>query len=833
MDGCYPSKQHQEKTMPRHATGLAPAFTIHRMCLFPLIVSLLIGAPAFQSRASDDQWITVNEDYSSQRYVDLDQITPQNVNRLKEVSEINLNVPAWFNSGMLKVGRTIYVNTLGSTFAIDAATCELRWRYDIKFSAYAQASANRGPAYLDGMIFRGIADGSVMALDAKTGKSLWRTQGANPTRRETFLAAPIACDGKVFTGIGISDRDIVGRMMAFDAKTGKELWRFNTIPVGVEPGAETWRLGSVPPAGGGFWTSFSLDPATHEVFCPVANPNPDFKAAARPGDNLYTNCVISLNADTGKLNWYHQAVAGDDHDWDLGAPPTLYRTPGGRNMLAIAGKSGYVLGIDRTTKQVVFKTAGTTIANAGPVDETLQLVSPGVIGGAQWNGTAYHPGLNIVYTGMVDWPAYYSTKDYSGDFGYWVGTKGEEGSGSTFLEFSKRASGWVTAMDGETGKMLWQYHAEGQVLAGLVPTKSGLLFAGDVRGNLLALDAKTGSVLKHFDAKGALNHGLISYTVDGKQYVAAAVGGLTLNANGISGPLRVVVYGLNGSDTPRVVKLERGAISPFPATGELANALAFTAICGSCHSPSGTRGGTGPPLLRQTQMGDSEILKEFLKSVQPPMPILYPGLLEDKDVEMIAAHIKTLASGQNAKLPKDQQLPTSRYVQPTTGGSKEWQTVYSVLTSPRCINCHTATNYPTQGDERHPHVFTIVRGADDHGAPVGRCDACHGDTNNAATGVPGRSAWHIAPRVMSWESAPGVAMTGPELCAQLKDRNRNGSRSLGQLVEHVEKEHLVLWSWDPGTRWNGDRRKTPPVSHEEFVKAFRAWVDAGAPCPTE
>jgi alcohol dehydrogenase (cytochrome c) len=801
-----------------------------RRFLLLVMFALLSSLTVYRAPANDEQWITVNKDYSSQRYVDLDQITPKNVGGLKEVCEINLNVPTWFNSGLLMVGRTIYVNTLSSTFAIDAATCDLRWRYDVKFTRPPASNSNRGPAYLDGMIFRGTGDGTVMALDAATGKLIWQTQGANPTRHETFLSAPIAWDGKVFIGIGISDLDIVGRLMAFDAKTGKELWRFNTVPIGVEAGADTWH-GSSPPAGGGFWASYSLDPETHELFGPVANPYPDYDQPARPGDNLYTNCVISLNPDTGALNWYHQAVAADQHDWDLGTPPTLYHTPGGKNMLVIAGKSGYVLGIDRTTRQVVFKTAGTTIANAGPVDESLQFVNPGTLGGAQWNGTAYHPGMNIVFTGMVDWGAYYSSKDYSGDPGFWTGA--EPGEGTLRMDFTKRASGWITAMDGETGEVLWKYHAEGQVLAGLVPTKSGLLFAGDVRGNLLALDAKTGAVLKRIDAQGALNHGLISYALDGNQYLAAAAGGLTLNANGLSGPLRVIVYGLNGSDTPKVVKLERGSISPLPVTGELANRLAFGYFCGACHSSTGKTGGTGPPLVRQSQMGDLENLKTFLKSVPPPMPVLYPGLLEDKDVEMLAAYIKTLASGQNAKLPENEQLPPTPYVQPASGGSKDWQAVYSVLTSPRCMNCHTVTNYPRQGDDRHPHIFSIVRGADDHGAPVGRCTACHGDTNNADNGIPGRSDWHIAPIAMAWESSPGVAMTGPELSAQLKDRNRNGNRSLAQLVEHVETEHLVLWSWDPGVRWNGEVRKTPPISHDEFVKAFKAWVDAGAPSPTE
>jgi mono/diheme cytochrome c family protein len=178
----------------------------------------------------------------------------------------------------------------------------------------------------------------------------------------------------------------------------------------------------------------------------------------------------------------------------------------------------------------------------------------------------------------------------------------------------------------------------------------------------------------------------------------------------VSGPLRVVVYGLNGSETPTIVKLERSPILPSPATGDAANLHAVMAVCSTCHGVGGKSGGTGPPLIHQTEMGDAENLKAFLKSVQPPMPILYPGLLEDKDVEMIAAYLRTLAASTNDKLPKGEQLPTAPYVQPKSSGSPEWQAVYSVVTSPRCINCHTATNYPRQGDDRHPHIYGVIRG---------------------------------------------------------------------------------------------------------------------------
>jgi alcohol dehydrogenase (cytochrome c) len=163
---------------------------------------------------------------------------------------------------------------------------------------------------------------------AKTGKLLWDQQHADPKQNESFVAAPIAWDGRVFIGIAISDLGIRGRLIALDAKTGKELWRFYTVP---EPGKGQ-------PTGGGFWTTFSLDPGTGEVLGPAANPAPDFDVSVRPGPNVYTNSVIALNAATGHLNWYYQHTPADDHDWDLGSAPTLYRTRRGRDMIAVAGR---------------------------------------------------------------------------------------------------------------------------------------------------------------------------------------------------------------------------------------------------------------------------------------------------------------------------------------------------------------------------------------------------------------------------------------------------------------------------------------------------------------
>ncbi|MCI0601302.1 MAG: PQQ-binding-like beta-propeller repeat protein, partial [Beijerinckiaceae bacterium] len=182
--------------------------------IFGALFASILPTGASATDGGADDWITINKDYSSQRYVDLDQITPANVGKLKEVCEIQLNEPVWFSSGILKVGRTLYVNTPRTTTAFDAASCDLRWRYVLDYKQAPSGIPNRGAGYLDGKIFRGTTDGRLIALDAKTGKLLWDEQHADPTNHETFSSAPIAWQEKVFVGIGTSDEGIAGRLMA-------------------------------------------------------------------------------------------------------------------------------------------------------------------------------------------------------------------------------------------------------------------------------------------------------------------------------------------------------------------------------------------------------------------------------------------------------------------------------------------------------------------------------------------------------------------------------------------------------------------------------------------
>jgi alcohol dehydrogenase (cytochrome c) len=811
-----------------------------------------------------DDWITINKDYSSRRYVDLDQITPQNVAGLKEVCEIDLNEPSWFSSGILKVGRTLYVTTRRMTYAIDGETCELRWHkviHDIVKPNNPGNSNNRGAAYLDGRLFRGTADGRMIALDAETGKKLWENPDADQNQKESFIAGPVAWDGKVFTGIATADFGARGRVMGFDAKTGKELWRFYTVPELVPNPPPPLPGQPIQPdySGGAFWTSFSLDPATGEVFAPVSNPFPDYTGDVRPGDNLYTNSLLSLNADGGSLefgaglNWYYQAVPHDIHDWDLGTAPALFTNSDGKNIAAIAGKDGNVYLIDRATHMPIVwpPTRGTTQENGSapfpanpntpPLPPTAAVrVCPGAQGGAEFTGTAYSPQLDALYVGMVDWCFfYYNTPAANGLM---------SGAEAPDYSLGTPPRGWITAIDGNDGHVLWQYHTAAQVQAGPVITKSGILFDGDTLGNLLAFDAKTGSVLKSIDVKGALNSGLISYAVDGTQYLAANVGGAQLNSAGIThplrvgGPLRVKIFGLTGSDHPKIVKLDR--VPQDGMTPERMASNLYHNVCFGCHGPGGA-GFAFPPLTSQYHiLTDPQRLKAFLESVTPLMPKLYPGLLTDDDVELLVSYFKTL------------NFPFQPgYTRPTSGGTAGWPEIYSVLTHPRCINCHTQapavlnnTNlrFPRQADDRHPHLFGVVAGTTspsspppmgDKGPATELCSSCHGSQNNAFTGAPGALNAMLAPLSMAWESSPNVAMSGNQLCTALKDKSRNGGRDLtgpgppDSLLEHIETEPLVQWAFAPGTRLDGTPREPAPLSYPEFVAAFTTWANAGGPCP--
>jgi len=295
------------------------------LCL-QLAAAGVAGTAHAQNATPGGEWLSYNNGLHGQRYSPLKQIDATNAATLGQLCRVQIDGPGSFHGGLIVQGDTIYTGTPRETVALDATTCALRWKFEYRPEEGQCGGSSRGVALLDGRIFRGTCDGRLIALDAATGRLLWKNVIAMPTLGESTTAAPLAWQGVVYMGIGGSELGARGRVLAFDAATGRELWRFNTIPLGSETGADTWkRPESAKTGGGGVWGAMSLDVANGELFVPVGNPWPDIDKDYRPGDNLFTNSVVVLDARTGALKWWHQISPGDWMDLDLVAAPVLPR----------------------------------------------------------------------------------------------------------------------------------------------------------------------------------------------------------------------------------------------------------------------------------------------------------------------------------------------------------------------------------------------------------------------------------------------------------------------------------------------------------------------------
>jgi alcohol dehydrogenase (cytochrome c) len=602
-------------------------------------------APVPQSEASPGaQWLSYNNRLDGQRFSPLKEITPANVKRLGEVCRVQVDGPTSFHSGLVVVDGTIFTSTGRETVAIDAATCALRWRHSYVPDEERATPSTRGLAVDNGRVFRGTADGRLLALDATTGRELWKSVIAAPRLGESTAAAPLAWAGVVYMGIAGSDLGARGRVMAFDQQTGRELWRFHTIPMGSETGAETWeRPGTAKTGGGGIWGAMTLDVATGELFVPVGNPWPDIDRAYRPGKNLFTNAVVVLDARSGALRWWYQATPEDWVDLDLAAPPVLYRARGARDLVVFGGKDGHVWAVDRDTHEQVFRTPVTTIDNPhpGPTREGTR-VCPGFAGGIEWNGPALDTLTGQLVTGAVDqcFILKLGRTEYSPDESNYGGS----------VEPVGPATGWVTAIDSETGAVRWRYHAEKPVIAGVTPTAGGITFAGDLAGNLLAFDSRSGTLLHKAQTGGALAGGLVTYEIRGRQYVAFASGNVSRNAFGALGVPSVVVMAIDApllkaaatpgsgasvATAPGTMRRSAGsAAAPDRANGR----RLYGQVCVACHGPDGNLVSDH----RLANLKGRQAIAATVASIREPkapMPKLYPELLDEQAVLDVATFL--------------------------------------------------------------------------------------------------------------------------------------------------------------------------------------------------
>jgi alcohol dehydrogenase (cytochrome c) len=561
------------------------------------------------------EWPAYNKDLGGQRYSPLHQIDTANVGSLKQTCRVELAPRGTFQAGPVVVGGTMYVTTATETFALDPVSCAIRWKHVYQPEEPQVLPVNRGVAYLDGKVFRGTGDGRLLAIDAATGRTLWEDVVGDPALGEFLPAAPIAWNGLVFIGTAGSDWGAKGRMLAFDAATGREVWRFDTIPTGNQPGADSWTSTEwATHGGGGTWGSFTLDPATAEIFVPVGNPAPDFSPAERPGANLYTDSMVVLDARNGALKWWYQLVPHDGHDLDLGAAPMLYRDSRQHRMVALGGKDGYVHAVDRETHQPVFKTAVTTIENEGkmPTPEGLRFC-PGAAGGVEWNGPAFDRDGRAIVVGSVD----FCMIERSQPGRYVAGQFAYGGSWEPVLE---KPTGWVVAVDADTGAVRWRYHADGPVVAGVTVTAGGLVLTGDNDGNFLALDRQSGAVLAKLPTGGALSGGVVTYEIAGRQYIAFDSGNVSRTVFGAGGRPSIVVM---QADAPLAVA-DAGKVDP--ARG----GVLYGQSCAGCHGGDGANV-TGHSLKDIKTRMTADQLAAWIENPAPPMPHVFPTPLDDHD----------------------------------------------------------------------------------------------------------------------------------------------------------------------------------------------------------
>jgi len=472
------------------------------------------------------EWLLPNHDYAGVRYVDLKQITPANAGSLRPVCTYQgADLNRALNNPLMYAG-VMYVTTLHATVALDPVTCRVKWRHEWKPKAKdANASIkNRGVAIKAGKLVRGTQDGYLFALDAATGKILWEVKAADSEKFEALSINPLIYDDLVIIGPSGSEFGIKGWIGAFRLDDGLPVWKFNTIPDDGEAGAETWGAAdSRLKGGGGIWTTPALDIARGHLYVAVGNPAPDIFAGQRPGANLYTNSVVVLDVRTGKLLWHKQAVPHDSHDWDMPVTSPLFSvTLGGkeRNVATMAAKDGLLRLIDRDSREQIYSVAVATRTNADvePTEEGIY-TCPGMAGGVEWSVPAYSPKLDLLVVPAVDWCGIFK-KDDEPRF-----VAGQQFLGGSFTwDPVEKSRGWLTALKASTGEIVWRYQSSRPMLAAVTATSGDMLFTGELTGDFLALDARNGNVVYRFHGGGTIVGGVISYAVDGKQYVAAVSG---------------------------------------------------------------------------------------------------------------------------------------------------------------------------------------------------------------------------------------------------------------------------------------------------------------------
>jgi alcohol dehydrogenase (cytochrome c) len=481
-------------------------------------------------------WLTYSGDYAGRRFSPLDQINTANARSLVAKWVYQTAATGKFETTPLVVDGILYATGQDDrAFALDARTGRPIWLYQRQLPADIRpccGRVNRGLAILGDKVFMATLDAHVIALDAKTGNLIWDISAVDYKNGYSFTLAPLAVKNFIVVGISGGEYGIRGFIDAYDADTGKRKWRFYTVPGPGEPGYESWEGDSWKIGGAPAWITGVYDLATNQLFWPTGNPSPSNRGEGRAGDNLYSNTLLALDADTGKLNWHFQFTKHDEHDWDATQVPIMIDSDGKR-LIAQANRNGFFYVLDRTNGKLLSANAyakttwsggkdaeGRPVANkeSSPTPEG-RTVCPGAIGSTNWMSPTFDSQTGLFYVTAREECDIFSTapQPYEPGHAYY---------GSAYFPSDKAEPYWgaLRALDPNNGQVKWEFRHMSPTYSGVLSTAGGLLFTGDAEGNFIALDAATGKPLWHFQMGGAVYASPIAFAVDGKEYVAIAAG---------------------------------------------------------------------------------------------------------------------------------------------------------------------------------------------------------------------------------------------------------------------------------------------------------------------
>jgi alcohol dehydrogenase (cytochrome c) len=506
--------------------------------LFLLLASAALAAgqgldPSALLKPPADTWPTYNGDYSGRRFSPLGQINQSNVGSLTLAWAFQTHSQA-LKCTPLEVNGIVYFTTPNNVWSADARTGRQIWHFHRESGG--DLIGQRGVAMYRDRLYFGTPDARLICLDARNGKQLWEVTVADPAFGYYISMAPLVVKNEICIGTSGDEADIPHFVEALDPETGKVLWRWNSLPKPGEPGSETWPdAGSMAHGGGPTWMPGTYDPALNLIYWGTGNPHPVLGGTSRKGANLFTSCIVALNADTGKLVWYFDASPHDTHDWDAVETPVIFdaRFHGEeRKLLAQASRNGFFFLLDRTTGKSLLTAPYVPVDWAVGADQQGQpipdprkepqldgsLVHLYADGGTNWMAPSFDPQTGLFYVNaQTGFTEYYLNLNARGQ------AVGHQGGSSSPL-WSRND---LVAIDYQTGKVRWT--RQEQAVAGhpgILTTAGHLLFTGDVTGNLLALDPEDGRTLWHMNAGAPLNSSPMTYELDGRQYVLIGVDGV-------------------------------------------------------------------------------------------------------------------------------------------------------------------------------------------------------------------------------------------------------------------------------------------------------------------